>query len=106
MRAPTRVLFCYEAAKRIPERFPRVYEQSMYKLGRRWIWVFFALSQISTLVGVILLAQNLSGLVLGTLGGWFVLAIAYYPIRRRILRRNGFDLDAATTNPALLNVSN
>ena len=97
--------FLFWAATRIPERFPRAYEQSMFKLGRRWIWVFFALSQISTLVGVILLAQNLSGLVLGTLGGWVVLAIAYYPIRRRILRRNGFDLDAATTNPTLLNVS-
>jgi APA family basic amino acid/polyamine antiporter len=97
--------FLFWAATRIPERFPRAYEQSLFKLGRTWIWVFFVLSQLSTLVGVILLAQNLSGLVLGTLGGWIVVAIVYYPIRRWFLSRSGFDLDASTSDPALLNAS-
>jgi APA family basic amino acid/polyamine antiporter len=97
--------FLFWAATRIPERFPRAYELSLFKLGRPWIWVFFVLSQLSTLVGIILLAQNLSGLVLGTLGGWIVLTLIYYPIRRWFLGRRGFDLDASTTDPALLNSS-
>jgi APA family basic amino acid/polyamine antiporter len=95
--------FLYWAATRIPERFPRAYEQSMFKLSRTWIWVFFVLAQASTLIGIILLAQNLSAVVLGTLGGWIVFALLYYPIRRWFLRRHGFDLDASTTDPALLN---
>jgi hypothetical protein len=40
--------------------------------------------------------------VLGTLGGWIVFSLLYYPIRRWFLRRHGFDLDASTTDPALL----
>jgi APA family basic amino acid/polyamine antiporter len=95
--------FLYWAATRIPERFPRAYEQSMFKLSRTWIWVFFVLSLVSTLVGIVLLAQNLSALVLGTLGGWIVFTLLYYPIRRWFLQRRGFDLDASTTDPALLN---
>jgi hypothetical protein len=65
--------------------------------------VFFVLSLVSTLVGIVLLAQNLSALVLGTLGGWIVFTLLYYPIRRWFLQRRGFDLDASTTDPALLN---
>jgi len=95
--------FLYWAATRIPERFPRAYQQSMFKLSRSWIWVFFVLAQASTLVGIILLAQNLSALVLGTLGGWIVFAVIYYPIRRWFLKSRGFDLDASTSDPALLN---
>jgi APA family basic amino acid/polyamine antiporter len=95
--------FLYWAATRIPERFPRAYQQSMFKLSRSWIWVFFVLAQASTLVGIILLAQNLSSLVLGTLVGWIVFAVLYYPIRRWFLKSRGFDLDASTSDPALLN---
>jgi APA family basic amino acid/polyamine antiporter len=95
--------FLYWAATRIPERFPRAYQQSMFKLSRSWIWVFFVLAQASTLAGIILLAQNLSSLVLGTLVGWIVFAVLYYPIRRWFLKSRGFDLDASTSDPALLN---
>ena len=95
--------FLYWATTRIPERFPRAYEESMFKLSRTWIWVFFLLSFVSTLVGIVLLAQNLSALVLGTLGGWIVFTLLYYPTRRWFLQRRGFDLDASTTDPALLN---
>ncbi|MBT7153402.1 MAG: amino acid permease [Deltaproteobacteria bacterium] len=95
----------YWAITRIPKKFPEEYKNSLFKFNRFWIWVFFTLSQISMLIGVILLSRGLSKLVLGTLLTWIVFSIAYYPLRRSFLRRKGIDLDALTSDPAVMKMT-
>ncbi|MCP4749472.1 MAG: amino acid permease [Proteobacteria bacterium] len=100
---PGFIMFC--VITRIPKKFPEEYEKSLFKLNRFWIWFFFAFSMISMGIGVILLSRDLSKPVLGTLLVWIVLSIVYYPIRRSFLKKRGIDLDALTTDPAVMKMS-
>jgi APA family basic amino acid/polyamine antiporter len=90
------------AVTRIPEKFPEQYEKSQFKLNRFWIWVFFVLSMTSMLIGVLLLSRDLSKPVLITLVVWIIFAVAYYPLRRSFLRKKGINLDALTSDPAVM----
>lgn len=95
-------LFVFWAVTRIPAKFPVEYDRSMLRLSRFWLWVFFGVSELASVVGIFLLARELPrGLVL-TLAVSFAVALAYYPVRRRYLARRGIDLDALASDPAVL----
>ena len=66
------------------------------------LWLFFVLSEISMLMGVVLLSRDLSKPVLATLSFWLILSVIYYPIRKRCLKKKGVDLDASTTDPSVM----
>jgi APA family basic amino acid/polyamine antiporter len=95
-------LFVFWAVTRIPARFPAEYERSMLKLSRFWLWAFFVVSELSSLVGVFVLSLGLPRGVVLTLAAGFVAALAYYPARRRYLAHRGIDLDALASDPAIL----
>ncbi len=95
----------YWVITRIPKKFPNEYKNSLLQLNRTLMWVFFVLSEISMLIGVVLLSLDLSKKVLITLIVWIAFSIVYYPIRRSYLRKKGMDLDALTTDPEILKMT-
>ncbi len=92
----------YWVVTRIPKKFPAEYEKGLFKLKPFWLWLFFVLSEISMLMGVVLLSRDLSKPVLATLSFWLILSVIYYPIRKRCLKKKGVDLDASTTDPSVM----
>ena len=94
-------LFIYWAVTRLPKKFPEEYARSMFKLSPFWLWTFFIASELSSIVGIIILARGLPTGVIVTLFIGVVSAVAYYPLRKRDLAKRGLDLDAITTNPAI-----
>jgi APA family basic amino acid/polyamine antiporter len=95
----------YWVITRIPKKFPAEYEKGLFKLKPFWLWLFFVLSEISMLMGVVLLSRDLSKPVLATLSFWLILSVIYYPIRKRCLKKKGFDLDASTTDPGVMQIN-
>ncbi|MCP5068943.1 MAG: amino acid permease [bacterium] len=95
-------LFIFWVITRIPEKFPAEYERSLLKLNRFWLWAFFIVSEALSIVGVAVLAQGLPLSVVLTLVIGFAAALAYYPMRKRYLARKGIDLDAVTSDRAIL----
>ena len=91
----------YWSVVQIPKKFPKEYAGSAFKLSPAWLWFFFAFSMISTLVGSVFLAQTLSSRVAILFGLWIIASLAYYPLRRAWLARQGIDLDKLTTDPAI-----
>jgi len=97
--------FIYWAVTRIPKKFPEKYQASKLQLSGFWLWVFFVLSTLSMLIGVLLLSKGLSKPVLITLTVWIILSIVYYPLRRSFLKKKGIDLDALTSDPAVMEMT-
>lgn len=95
-------LFIFWVATRIPTRFPAEYDRSLLRLSRAWLLAFFIVSELLTLVGIYVLARDLPQTVMLTLAVSLFLAIAYYPVRRHYLARHGIDLDAVSSDPAIL----
>ena len=62
------------------------------------MWGLFLFSEFASVVGVYFLSQDLSPTVIAVLAIWVVVAVAYYPVRRRYLAAKGIDLDRLTTN--------
>lgn len=91
-------LFVFWVVTRIPTKFPADCERSTLKLGRFWLWSFFVVSELLSAAGVVLLSRGLPRSVVLTL----VVALAYYPARRRYLARLGVDLDTLATDPTIL----
>jgi len=91
----------YWVVTRIPSKFPEAYSRSLIQLGPKTMWGLFLFAETMTLLGVLLLARDLSLGVILTLAIGFVAAIAYYPIRRRLVAREGIDLDARASDPAI-----
>jgi len=91
----------YWCVVQIPKKYPEEYASSTFKLSPVWLWAFFAFSMISTLVGIVFLAQTLSTRVAILFGLWIILSVAYYPLRRAWLARQGIDLDSLTTDQAI-----
>ena len=91
----------YWVITRIPKRFPEAYQRSMFKPSQFWIWVLFGFSELSAIVGVYFLSRDLSSAVIITLALWIIVSIAYYPLRKRYLARQGIDLDKLTSDPAI-----
>lgn len=91
----------YWAILRIPEDFPEHYRQSAFRPSRFWLWVLFVAAELSTAIGVFFLAQDLPVSVIVTLALWIALSIAYYPLRKRYLAKQGIDLDQQTSNPEI-----
>jgi APA family basic amino acid/polyamine antiporter len=88
----------YWVITQIPKKYPEEYERSLFRLNQFWLWVFFFLSETSSVIGVYFLSRDLSTFIVATLGLWILGAIAYYPIRKRYLGKKGIDLDALTTD--------
>jgi APA family basic amino acid/polyamine antiporter len=86
---------------KIPKQYPDEYKKSMFNLSQFWIWLLFVVSELSMVVGVYFLSQDLSPTVVKILAGWIVLSILYYPLRRRFLAKKGFDLDKLTTDDSI-----
>jgi APA family basic amino acid/polyamine antiporter len=95
------ILIILWSVTRIPKKFPDAYARANFKLSPFWIWFFFVLSILSVLAGLVILGQGLTAPVLLTIILWILVSIAYYPIRRKHLRRKGIDLDAKTTDPSI-----
>ena len=98
-------IFVYWSLTRIPARYPEQYAQSIFSMKPVWIWSLFIFSELSTFVGIYFLAQDLSSVVIWSLIIWTVIAVAYYPIRKRYLARHGYDLDAATSDDSLFHTN-
>ncbi len=94
-------LFIYWAVTRLPGEFPDEYERSLFKLSPFWLWTFFIASEVSSVVGILILSQGLPSGVLITLTIGVAAAVAYYPLRKRFLARHGIDLDARTIDRAV-----
>lgn len=90
------VIFIFWSLTKLPKKFPKEYQNSSFKLGEKWIWIAFVVSEICMLIGIVFLAHDLSSSVLVVLAVWIVISISYYPIRRRFLRGKGIDLDKTT----------
>ena len=88
----------YWVITRIPKRYPVEYKQSVFSPSQFWIWVLFAVSEIASLVGVYFLSKDLSSTVITTLVAWVIVSIAYYPLRRWYLAKDGIDLDSLTSD--------
>lgn len=82
----------------IPKQYPQAYKQSVFQLSPFWMWGLFLFSEFASVVGVYFLSQDLSPTVIAVLAIWVVVAVAYYPVRRRYLAAKGIDLDRLTTN--------
>lgn len=91
----------YWSVMRIPKQFPTEYANSAFQLSPFWLQFFFIFSVVSTLVGIFFLAQTLSIGVVILFVGWLLISIAYYPLRRAWLARQGIDLDKLTTDRAI-----
>lgn len=91
----------YWAILKIPQHYPDHYRASVLAPRKAWLWFWFTWAQLSTLIGVVLLARDLSATLWLTLLAWLVAALAYYPARRWFLRRSGIALDETTTDRAV-----
>ncbi len=91
----------YWSVVKIPKKYPEEYASSTFRLNPAWLRFFFVFSIISTLIGIVFLAQTLSNSVLILFGLWILTSIAYYPVRRAWLARKGYDLDQLTTDRAI-----
>lgn len=91
----------YWVVTRIPDRYPEAYARSIFKMNRFWLWTLFLVSELSSVVGVYFLAQDLPSTVIITILVWVSLSVCYYPLRRSYLRKKGIDLDANTQNPSI-----
>ena len=91
----------YWVVTRIPDRYPEAYARSMFNMNRFWLWTLFVVSELSSVVGVYFLAQDLPSTVIITVLVWVALSVCYYPLRRSYLRKKGIDLDANTQNPSI-----
>ncbi len=91
-------LVVYWVITRIPHKYPKAYERSVFALGPVWMWLLFVLSAAASLVGVYFLSIDLPVSVIWTMLVWTAVSLAYYPLRRRYLARKGLDLDALTTD--------
>jgi len=98
-------LFVYWAITRIPSKYPQQYAQSLLPLSKSWLWGFFIFAMISSVTGSVVLLNGLPIYIICTLLGWFVLAFFYYPLRKYFLAKQGFDLDSACSDRALLEQS-
>jgi APA family basic amino acid/polyamine antiporter len=98
-------IFVYWAITRIPREYPRQYAQSIFAFSPFWLWTLFVVSELSLFVGVYFLAQDLSASVVITLAVWVLVTVAYYPMRRAYLQRQGFDLNAATMDRGIFDNS-
>jgi APA family basic amino acid/polyamine antiporter len=98
-------IFVYWAITRIPREYPRQYAQSIFAFPPFWLWTLFVVSELSLFVGVYFLAQDLSASVVITLAVWVLVTVAYYPMRRAYLQRQGFDLNAATMDRGIFDNS-
>lgn len=94
-------IFVYWSLTRIHTRYPEQYANSMFNMKPVWIWVLFIFSELSTFVGIYFLSKDLSSTVIWSLVIWSVVAVAYYPVRKRFLAKQGFDLDAATSDESI-----
>jgi APA family basic amino acid/polyamine antiporter len=94
-------LFIFWAVTRLPKKFPEAYARSTFRLSPFWLWTFFIASELSSVVGIIILSRGLPNGVVWTLLIGVVAAAAYYPMRRGYLARLGVDLDAVSTDPAI-----
>lgn len=94
-------IIVYWSITRIPQRYPEDYARSIFNMRPVWLWTLFVVSEFSTFVGIYFLAQDLSIGVIATLVIWTVVAVAYYPMRKAWLAREGFDLDAAVLDDHL-----
>ena len=88
----------YWSVIQIPKKYPEEYANSTFKLSPGWLQFFFVFSVVSTLIGIVFLAQTLSNSVAVLFGVWIIASIAYYPARRAWLARKGYDLDQLTTD--------
>ena len=88
----------YWAIVRIPKQYPEQYRQSILQPGPFWLWTLFVIAELSTALGVYFLSKDLPLAVIVSLLSWIVLSVAYYPLRRRYLARQGVDLDKLTTD--------
>jgi len=91
----------YWCVVQIPKKYPKEYADSTFKLSPAWLWFFFTFSIISTVIGIVFLAQTLSGRVAALFVLWIIASLAYYPLRRAWLARKGFDLNKLTTDRAI-----
>ena len=91
-------LFIYWAVTRLPTKFPEEYARSMFKLSRGWLWAFFVVSEMSSVIGIILLSRGLPNGVAWTLLIGVAAAAGYYPLRRKALAKQGIDLDVVTAD--------
>ncbi len=97
------VIFIIWSITRIPDKFPEEYANAYFKISRFWLWPIFVISELYMLIGIILLARDLSKGVLIVLAVWIVISAAYYPIRKWYLRiTKGKDLDAAANDLTIL----
>jgi basic amino acid/polyamine antiporter, APA family len=94
-------IFVYWSLTRIHTRYPEQYANSMFNMKPVWIWALFVFSELSTFVGIYFLSKDLSSTVIWSLVIWSVIAVAYYPVRKRFLAKQGFDLDAATSDESI-----
>ncbi|GAB5487081.1 MAG: hypothetical protein Pars2KO_06510 [Parasphingorhabdus sp.] len=82
----------------IPKKFPEAYEKAVFKLSTFWRWFFFIFSTTSVLIGLVILTQDMTPVVLGAIAISIALSILYYPVRRAYMRGKGVDLDRRTTS--------
>ena len=78
----------------VPDR----YAGALFKIPRKWIKPLFIFSEMSVVLGIIMLAYDLTMPVIITLVIWFIVCIVYYPIRRSFMRKRGVDLDVTTSD--------
>ena len=97
---PSFIMYC--AVMHISKRYPEHQAKSLLPLQRSWLWVFFVWSQLSTAIGVVLLARDLSMGIIVTLGVWLLFAVAYYPARRAYLASKGLNLDELTSSRQII----
>jgi len=90
--------FQFWALSYLPEKFPGRYKESLFKLPRRWIKPLLVFSELGVVVGVVMLAYDLTMAVIVTLAVWIVVCVAYYPLRRAYMRKRGVDLDATSAD--------
>ena len=94
-------LIVYWVVLRIPETHPQQYQRSGFRFSKRTLWTLFVISEGATLAGIYLLARDLPISVILTVVVWVGLAIAYYPLRRAYVARQGINLDAQVTDAAI-----
>ena len=97
---PALIIYC--AIMQIQHRYPEQHAKTLLPMKRSWLWAFFVWSQLSTLVGVALLARDLSQTIVLTLVAWLLLAVLYYPLRRAYLASKGQDLDQLTSDRGII----
>ena len=95
-------VFVFYAISRIEARYPDYHAESRFKLNRFWNLVCLLISEIITIVGIVLLASDLSASTTFFFAGGIALAFAYYPLRRAYLARRGINLVERVTDSAIL----